>query len=179
MGKRDFSLQPFRSAPYDLKIGGYVARHANRLEVRYEITGDLQMIDIPGRKREASRVKGLWENTCLELFLAARDCDRYWEVNLCPSGDWNVFRFDRYDEERSADKLVEEVLFNSLPVRIQKGSGSFSLAFEFSLDGIIQGDQVIEVGVSAVTAAPKTYWALAHCGSMPNFHIRDSFTINL
>ncbi len=179
MRKRYFSLKPFQPAPYALEIGGRVARRANRLDVRYEITGDLHMIDIPGRKREASRVKGLWEKTCLELFLAAGDCDRYWEVNLSPTGDWNVFRFDHYEEERRADKLVEEALFDSFPFRIQKEHGSFSLDFEFALDRIVREDQSIEVGISAVIAPPKTYWALAHRGSRPNFHSRDSFTIKL
>lgn len=172
-------MKPFQPVPYDLEIRGHVARRAKQLEVRYEITGDIHMIDIPGRKREVSRVKGLWEKTCLELFLAAGGCDRYWEVNLSPSGDWNVFRFDRYEEERHVDKLVEEVLFDSLPIETQKESGSFSLDFEFDLGRIIREDQSIEVGVSAVTAPPKTYWALAHCGSRPNFHSRDSFTIKL
>lgn len=178
-----FSLRPFEkdASLSGIECRGHLARQANTLFVHYEIVGDSMRIDIPERKREPSRKKGLWENTCLELFVAARDCDQYWEFNLSPSEDWNVFRFEHYRNERYADKLREEHLIASLPFRTQRQSELFSLDMEFDLDKLIRKGQFLEIGIGAIITfnKDKTYWALTHCGSIPDFHRRDSFIIKL
>jgi hypothetical protein len=97
----------------------------------------------------------------LELFVAARDCDQYWEFNLSPSEDWNVFRFEHYRNERHADKLREEPVVASLPFRTQRQSESFLLDMEFNLDKLVRKDQSLEIGVAAIIAfnKDKTCWA--------------------
>ena len=181
MKKQTFSLKPFEKDISDIEINGRVARHINTLIVHYELIGNLLKIEIPERKQIPSRVKGLWENTCFELFFAVKDCDQYWEINLSPSGDWNVFRFEHYEEQRSIDNLREETSIASLPSMTQEKSGSLLLDCEFNLDGIIREDQLLEIGISAVIKFRngKSYWALAHCDPKPNFHKRDSFNLNL
>lgn len=178
-----FSLKPFEKdiPPSAIQLKGHIARWMNTLFVHYEIIGSLLRIDIPGQKQKPSRKKGLWENTCLELFVAARDCDQYREFNLSPSGDWNVFRFEHYRNEGYVDRLLEEPSVTSLPLRTQKRSESFSLDLEFDLDKIIRKDQLLEIGVSAIITfgKSKSYWALTHSDSVPDFHRRDSFIIKL
>lgn len=178
-----FYLKPFekdRSTPV-IELKGFIARRVGTLFVRYEIIGNLPEIDIPGREQGPSREKDLWETTCLELFIAAKDRDRYWEFNFSPSGNWNIFRFEHYRNERCADKLREEPLFASLPVNTQKRQGSFLLDVEFDPGKIIGKDQLLNIGISAVIRSgdSKSYWALAHCGTVPDFHRRDSFIIEL
>ncbi len=181
--KHTFSLRPFEKdgSLSGIECKGHLARRTGTLFVHYEMIGGSLRIDIPGRKREPSRRKGLWENTCLELFVAVKDYDRYWEFNLSPSGDWNVFRFEHYRNERHADKLREEPLVASLPFRTQRRSGSFLLDMEFDLDTLVRKDQFLEIGIAAIIQfdKEKTYWALTHCGSRPDFHRRDSFIIKL
>ncbi len=180
MKKQAFSLKPFADNISGIAIKGQVARHKTTLIAHYELSGNLLKIDIPERKQKPSRVKGLWQNTCFELFVAARDCHPYWEFNLSPSGDWNVFRFEHYDEERCAADLKEELLVASLPFRTQKGPGSFSLDLEFNSGKLVREDRLLEIGVSAVIkSGERSYWALTHCGSRPDFHRRDSFILNL
>ncbi len=164
-----------------MAIKGRLARRNNTLVVRYELIGNLQDIAIPGRKPNPSRVKGLWESTCFELFFAVRGLDQYWEINLSPSGDWNVFRFEHYEEERSIHNLREEPLISSLSSRTDKQPGSLSLDCEFNLDKLIREDHLLELGISAVIKSRirKSYWALAHRDSKPNFHRRDSFLLKL
>lgn len=182
-GKQTFSLRPFEKdgSLSGIECRGYVARRNDTLFVHYEITGSSPGIDIPEREQEPSRKKGLWENTCLELFVAVKDSDRYWEFNLSPSGDWNVFRFEHYRNERHADKLREEPLVTSLPFRTQRRSGSFLLDMEFDLGTLVREDQFLEIGIAAIIKCNKdrTYRALTHCGPMPDFHRRDSFIIEL
>ena len=178
-----FSLKPFEKGPSTqvIELKGFIARRVDALFVRYEIIGNLPEIDIPGREQDPFREKGLWETTCLELFAAVKDSDRYWEFNFSPSGNWNVFRFEHYRNERCADKLREEPLFASFPINIQKRPGSFLLDVEFDPDKIINKDQLLDIGISAIirSGSSKSYWALAHCGTVPDFHRRDSFIIEL
>ena len=182
-GKQIFSLRPFEKdgSLSGIECKGYLARRIDTLFVHYEIIGSSLRIDIPERKQEPSRKRGLWENTCLELFVAARDCDQYWEFNLSPSEDWNVFRFEHYRNERYVDKLREEPSVTSLPFRTQRQSESFLLDMEFNLDKLIRKDQFLEIGIGAIMKfnKNKTYWALTHCGPIPDFHRRDSFIIKL
>ena len=182
-GKQTFSLRPFEEdgSLSGIECRGHLARRIDTLSVHYEIIGSLPGIDIPGRTREPSRKKGLWENTCLELFVAVKDRDRYWEFNLSPSGDWNVFRFEHYRNERDADTLREEPLVASLPFRTQRQPGSFLLDMEFDLDRLVRKDQFLEIGIAAIITfnEDRTYWALTHCGSRPDFHRRDSFVMKL
>ena len=42
------------------------------------------------------RRDGLWQHTCFEAFFGVLGSDDYWEFNLAPSGDWNVYRFAGY-----------------------------------------------------------------------------------
>ncbi len=181
--KQAFSLKPFEkdTSLSGIEVKGHIARRMNALFVHYEIIGSLLIIDIPGQKQKPSRKKDLWENTCLELFVAVKDCDQYWEFNLSPSGDWNVFRFDHYRNEGYVDSLREEPSVTSLPMKTQKRSESFSLDLEFHLDKIVRKDQSLEIGVSAIIefSQSKSYWALTHCDSVPDFHRRDSFIIKL
>jgi len=69
----------------------------------------------------------------------------------------------------------------SLPFRTQRRSKSFLLDMEFNLDKLIRKDQFLEIGIGAIITynKDKTYWALTHCGSIPDFHRRDSFIIKL
>jgi len=180
----EFSLKQFEKDSSGATISGRIARRNNILLVSYELIGNLQNIDIPGRKQNPSRMKGLWENTCFELFAAVSDWEQYWELNVSPSGDWNVFRFEHYEEERRIDNLREETLVTSLPsrtqARTQKQPASLSLDCEFNLTNLVRENQLLEIGISAVIKMPeRTYWALTHCDSRPNFHRRDSFILRL
>jgi hypothetical protein len=180
MKEQTFSLKPFEGASPDVEIKGRAVRDKNILTVHYELAGNLQDIDIPARNHKPSRVKGLWENTCFELFAAAGDESPYREFNLSPSGDWNVFRFERYEEHRRVADLKEDPLFTALPFRTEKQPGTFSLDLGFSLEGIARTDQPLEIGISAVVkSGTRSFWALAHSGPRPDFHRRDSFVLHL
>lgn len=181
MKKQSFSLQPFEKDMLDIRIRGQVARRKNIITVRYELMGDLGKIDIPGPKQSPSRVKGLWESTCFELFLSPRGRQEYWEINVSPSGDWNVFCFERYKEKRSIDNLREETSVASLPSSSQRQPGSLILDFEIDLGELIHQDRSLETGISAIikSTQKRTYWALAHRGPKPDFHRRDGFILKL
>ncbi|MEW5744868.1 MAG: DOMON-like domain-containing protein [Nitrospirota bacterium] len=179
MSSRSFALKPFPAdgrCP-DIAITGAVARRPHTLSVSCAITGPLSAIAVPEPGGVPGRKDRLWEETCLEFFLAAKNSGGYWEFNLSPSGHWNVYRFTAYRQG-----MREEPAFTSLPFSIDIEPDSLRLSLELDMGSIIPGDQALEVAVSAVIKTAEgstTYWALTHPGPQPDFHRRDSFIIEL
>lgn len=179
MNEQTFSLKSFASTESlsDLKLTGSITRHHHQLAISYKLLGDLTQViiappsDTPARKHE------LWEDTCFEFFLGIKDSPSYWEFNLSPSGDWNVYHFDGYRQG-----MQEETAFTKLPFNVDNQSDSFTLALDVDLGKIISANPVIEVAITAVIkqiGGEVTYWALTHRGAEADFHLRDSFIIEL
>lgn len=179
MKNKPFSLQPFQKNSFlsDLNITGSIARRSDILSICYKVQGRLSEICLPEITDTPARKNNLWENTCFEFFLAVRDLPPYWEFNLSPSGDWNVYYFQGY---RAGMK--EEMSFSSLPFVTRRDSELFLLDFECDLERIVDKHKPIEIAISAVikyTNNNLSYRALTHCGSKADFHLRDSFMIKL
>lgn len=179
MNDQNFSLAPFPSArPLpSVTIDGTIARQAGTLTGRYRLLGPLRDFVIPPWAALADRKDGLWKETCFEVFLAVKGMPRYWEFNLSPTGDWNVYRFTSYREG-----MAEEAAFDVLPFSVERKRDALSLSLELDLGKIVPADASLEVAISAILKHKEgaaTYWALTHRGPQPDFHRRDSFIIAL
>jgi hypothetical protein len=174
-----FSLRPFPSnKPLpNLSIAGDIARNSNKIAIRYEVTGELKEIAISPTSNATARKHQLWEETCFEFFLGIKNSEQYWEFNLSPAGDWNVYRFERYRQG-----MEEEVDFKTLPFTFENQADSLKLALDVDLDKIIAEEQLIDVAITAVIKQKNgevSYWALTHQGTEADFHLRESFIIEL
>lgn len=122
-----------------------------------------------------SRVDGLWKSTCFECF-AGQSSASYLEWNFAPSANWASYRFDAYREGMrnanvaaptivsfSARDLARFEIDFALPVEMQTGAVAFSLTAVI----LEKGD------------ANPYYWALVHSGPKPDFHLRESFILEL
>jgi hypothetical protein len=179
MIERPFFLKPFKQedALHDLMFTGSINRDINRLTILYELFGPIKELIIPDFSDKPIRMDRLWEETCFELFLNSQNFGTYWEFNLSPSGHWNVYRFNGYRKG-----MQEEEAFISLPFSVQTGPDILRLAIEFDPETIIPPAQAVNVAVCAVMKEKSgriTYWALTHHGEMPDFHMADSFVIEL
>ena len=178
MNQQSFSLQVFdpSSAP-DLQITGSIARSGNILTISYMLQGDLTKIEIPVTADIPSRKNELWEETCFEFFLSMKNSSRYWEFNLSPSGDWNIYRFDEYRQG-----MREEMAITSLLFSVQHQSDILQLTLELDLSKIIPAQQSLDIAIATVVKDKNgeiTYWALNHCGKQADFHLRDSFVVEV
>ncbi|MBI5904290.1 MAG: DOMON-like domain-containing protein [Deltaproteobacteria bacterium] len=174
---RKFSLIPFRGEEDrpDLAITGQVARQAGLLSVRCAILGKLSELAIPTPEETPGRKDALWKGTCLELFIGAMGDEAYWEFNLSPGGDWNIYRFTTY---RAG--MREETAVSSLPFEVRTDSDALHLSLSLDLAAMLPPGQAIDVGVCAVlrsTAGGMSHWALAHHGPRPDFHRREGFAL--
>ncbi len=174
----DFTLHPFpdnRTLPA-IEIDGKIDRDGGKLSIEYHLTGDLTQVEIPP-PASPNRKFELWEATCFEFFLGIPGDRSYWEFNLSPAGDWNIFQLDDYRQG-----LRDELAFTSLPFTVEQQVNSLLLALEFDLSQIVAVDQSIAVSVTTVIKSiggEISYWAVNHCGSEADFHRRDSFTVKM
>jgi hypothetical protein len=179
MKKQHFDLKPFsdhHSLP-NIQIIGSILRQNNILTLDYKLLGNLVEIEIASPSQIPKRKHELWQETCFEFFLGVTNSPCYWEFNLSPSGDWNVYHFHDYRQE-----MQEETAFTSLPLTIHQQSESLSLSLNLDLEAIIAAEKILDVAITTVIkqcAGHITYWALTHCGAEADFHQRDSFLIKL
>jgi hypothetical protein len=174
-----FFLKPFpgEGNPAGVTIGGTIARRADALTLRYEVRGDLSKVSIPAAAETPRRKDRLWEETCLELFLGTEDSEEYRELNLSPSGDWNVYRFTRYREG-----MREETAIPSLPFDVRRDPEALLLTAEFGIGKTVPAGKDLAAAVAAVIKTSdggKSHWALVHPASRPDFHRRDGFALIL
>jgi len=180
MNESCFSLKPFTSTRFSrqFEIIGSISLNSGTLVVSYILTGPLVKLIIPKTAAMPIRRDNLWEETCFEFFLAPINSERYWEFNLSPAGHWNVYRFESY---RSG--MQSESAFQSLPFTVQGRPDAVHISSEFDLTRIIPlSDQTVTAGINAVIKPVRgemTYWALIHSGAKADFHMRDSFVIEL
>ena len=174
-----FSLQPFAAgnpAP-PFAITGTISRQDTRLTISYLLTGPLQDLVIAPPADQPARQWVLWEQTCLEFFLATQSASHYWEFNLSPAGHWNLFRLADYRQG-----IQEEATFQALPFTVQRDPQALALTLDVDLGAIFPADQPLEIGVSAVLQPQDgrlSFWALTHQGLEPDFHHRQGFKIKL
>lgn len=184
--RQAFSLLPFEAGTAALAgigIEGWLERQGEVFTLEFQLTcGAAQGEDSilwPAAGDQPRRRDGLWEHTCLEWFLALPLQDPYWEFNLCPNGDWNVYALDGYRRGLRPDPL-----YSALPV-VRSGSGRCSrFRARASLPVALASAQPpgLELAVTAVLeqrSGAISYWALHHGGTEADFHRRDGFRLRI
>ena len=176
---RRFDLRPFNpdTAPAGLRLEASVDQHHDQLAIRYELQGPLQQLAIPpARSGQPERRDGLWQTTCFEAFLACSGDSGYWECNLSPAGDWNLYRLNGY-----RNGLRPESAITALPWTAQRGENRLEVAFTLPLQPLLEqraNATGMELSLTAVLqqrGGACSYWAIQHTGPEADFHRRDSF----
>jgi hypothetical protein len=179
-------LRPFdpTTAPQRLQLETQLRRQGPKLAIRWILSGDLRQLRLPDPEQDPQRRDGLWTSTCLECFLAQPGQEGYWELNLCPSGHWNLYRLEGYRQG-----LRPESALQRLPSRRRldiAGDGqALELAVELDLEPLLAAEAsraALELGVTAVLECHDgniSYWALRHPAAEPDFHLRPGFCVRL
>lgn len=174
---KTFTLIPYPAPNLPaVEITGTVARINNRIALHYAIRGDVKNILFPVPASIPARKDDLWKATCFEFFIAIQDQPRYWEFNMSPSGNWNVYAMDAYRQVN----MRAESAFTQLPFEFRKTTDNISLDISVDLNRILQPENILEIGITTIIQANdgnETYWALAHPGQLADFHLRDGFVM--
>jgi hypothetical protein len=147
------------------------------LVLAYTLTGDLAALRIPEPVTSA-RAEDLWRHTCFEAFLKPIAGETYFEVNVSPSGQWAIYRFDGYragmaSPPTATPTIETQISANTLECRV-------SLNLDFLLGRAV--GQVWELGIAAVVEDAEgriAHWALTHPPGRADFHHADGFALEL
>ena len=179
MIEQSFRLIPF-PAPHipAISLTGKCSLHDNYLDLHYSLAGNIEEILLPPPSPSPSRKDELWKETCFELFLAIKGQPGYWEFNLAPCGDWNVYRMDAY--RRTGFR--EETAISQLHFEFKRESDACSLDVSVDLASLIYPQQELQMAITAIIqtmAGIETYWALTHPAPYADFHLREGFILGL
>lgn len=143
-----------------------------RLQVVVQSSHSLHWSDLhdsPQRRHE------LWKSTCLEVFVAVEQRAEYWEYNLAPNGDYQIYAFSDYRQG-----LREEDLQNKITIHSSKHTGQYQLNVDLPL---FTPGLPLRIGIAAIIHyenEDKQHFALAHTNPQrPDFHQRESFQIRI
>ena len=117
----------------------------------------------------------LWQFTCFEAFLARAGAPGYREYNFSPSGQWAGWSFADY---RRRDEL-------SLPepqLAWTRSAARLTLRVSLPASALPPGSGALQLGLCAVLVGSDgetAYLALAHPRTLPDFHDRAAFVLEL
>ncbi|MGV1097928.1 DOMON-like domain-containing protein [Thiovibrio sp. JS02] len=173
----EVSLLPFSvPPPGDISLQASIERGKERIRLAFLLRGALHDLFLPQLGKVARR-DNLWQSTCFEVFWRRATENRYWELNLSPTGAWNVYAFSDYRKDmRQAEGVPPP------EIRVEHGIDRFRLDAELDLGGLCLGNSPLRIGISAVLAHPEallTYWALRHPENKPDFHSPRNFLLSL
>jgi hypothetical protein len=179
MIERSFTLIPFPAPRIPaISLTGNLSLQDHILTLNYFVTGNLEEVLLPPISAEPARKDELWKATCFEFFVAVKDQPGYWEFNLSPSDDWNAYRMDAYRRIgfRNETGLTE------LPFAMKTRADGCWLHVTLDLTPIIPLEQDLQMAITAIIQTKdgnETYWALAHPAPYADFHLRESFILEL
>lgn len=144
------------------------------LALRYALDADISQLRVPSATAPA-RTDGLWRHTCFEAFLAAGDSPAYYEVNLAPSSQWAVYRFDSYRQGMASIPIARAPL-----IAPTVSSQGLELAAVVSFTDLpeLRVGAPLRVALAAVIETREgslSYWALRHPAGKPDFHNAEGF----
>jgi len=193
MSRRSFSLIPFPASNIPaISVTGEISVQKNILHLSYSFTGNIEDVFLPPASVTPSRKDDLWKTTCFEFFLAIKDQPQYWEFNMSPSGDWNVYHMDAYRRVGFKEEIsIQKLPFEVQNPRVVEAPRTESRQYEtdiihlnavVDLNPIVLQNQFLELGITAIIQTKdgnETYWALAHPAPFPDFHLRKGFILGL
>jgi hypothetical protein len=171
-------LQPFQHEAFlqDCSVEANLVLCDSELQLQFRLQGPSDQLVCPEATAEPKRVDGLWQSTCLEAFFGVPGQRPYWEFNLSPSGDWNLYRLEDYRQGLAIETGIQVKGINSRRLELDS---ALILESEVCLD-LKKAFEQLECSLTAVVALHHqgcSFWALKHCASEADFHRRESFSI--
>lgn len=149
-----------------------------QLSLHYSLRGPLQDLILPlTPSLRPQRRDKLWQSTCFEAFLAEAGKPSYWELNLSPQGDWNVYHLSAYRSGLKAECRIQQLDSQVSWTNHSPSQGHCTLLVNVNFADLIAADALIELSATAVLEHRRSgcsYWAWQHCGPEADFHRRDS-----
>jgi hypothetical protein len=148
------------------------------LSLRYQLAADMKRLRIPPPALPR-HVDGLWNHTCFELFLGAIGGPGYLEFNFSPSGEWALYQFKAY---RDGGPVESESTKPEIATEQDGESLTLTVTVRVDRVSMMPTGTMLKVGLSAMIEGADgslSYWALKHPSDKPDFHLANSFALEL
>lgn len=122
------------------------------------------------------RSDGLWQHSCVELFVAVPDSSAYREFNFAVDGRWAAYDFSGNRERVMHLPLVpdpqisSEIINDEICVLVTMSACCLPVG---------AGAAVNAAAVVQSDTGSLSYWAATHPCAQPDFHHRDGFVLTL
>ncbi len=163
---------PASPAPAGLALQCSVRADAAGLSLFYQLLGDPAQLRWP--EPASGCADGLWQRTCMEVFVAGQGEAGYREFNFSPSGQWAAYAFSDY---RQRDPAWHAAVTPQHTAGCQAGAWQL----QARIPAALLPSTPWRLGLSAVLEhadGALSYWALAHPGERPDFHHRASVCLD-
>lgn len=177
-----FTLRPFEDGDESLEIDTQILLTSECLEVHFFISGDTSDIawcELQNTPLLKARRDGLWTNNCLELFWSRPNSSQYFELNLSPFLEWNIFEFQSYRSEKNESSLYEVIPLSPWGRVTKPNRGESEILSHFQIRPRQRGlfESPLHVFPTAVIKREDkfSFWAFRHATGKPDFHKRDLF----
>ena len=154
------------------------AEEPDILVFQYSLVGDMSRVRVP-LSGTSERADALWEHTCFEAFVAARDAPGYHEFNFSPSRGWAVYRFSAYREGMSPAEISRAP---EISVRRRDDGLVLVSAARIGHLADLRNVRHLRVALAAVIEDENgglSYWGLQHAPGKPDFHHPNGFALEL
>lgn len=148
------------------------AREHGRLMLDYVLEGRLGELRIPP-PGPAARADELWKHTCFEAFVRPPGDEAYWEFNLAPSSNWQIYAFTAYRERGPDPKLPPP------EITVKRGPAKLEMRAALDLSRLKTPWQLALSAVIEDIRGDRSYWALRHAPGAPDFHHLRGFALTL
>lgn len=160
-----------------LSLTGDLELQGVELTLEFSLGDPQDLIGVPKTQAawggpELVREDGLWQATCFEAFLQPWGLNKYYEFNFALSPAWNAYEFSAYREPQPPAMTHD---FNLLKMSWDGTRKHLRLHLENH-----SGYHKFRVGLTAILqekSGAKHFFALAHKGSQPDFHVIESFIL--
>lgn len=152
-----------------LSLSSDIMINGDACHIRYEVKGDTTAIKINDTSHDRAFRDELWKMTCFEMFVQPGDGPHYYEYNFAPNGDWASYHFDQY---RSGMRPIE---IAQPKIDLKRNDNMVSAHVILDKYDLPAGDLKIGLFAMIFSENDRSFWALDHSESTPNFHQSDCF----
>ena len=152
-------------------VKAIIELYDDKLTLEYQILGDLSHYHFPKQTKQ-ERANELWLDTTFELFIAPTNSDEYWEINISPSTQWNVYHFTSYKEGMKESNIISQPT-----IKTDEYHNEYRLTFESSVPKEYF-DQASHINLCVILLDQKGvrhFYSIKRREGSPNFHDRDYF----
>lgn len=142
---------------------------AGQVKLTYTLEGEIDQLALPVDAPDV-HTDGLWHHTCFEAFVREKNGPAYHEYNFSPSGAWAAYSFTDYRDGMTPLAIA--------PPKIVVKYSATQLQLS-AIISILPGAMLALSAVVEDSDREKSYWALKHVATSPDFHHQDGFVLRL